>query len=148
MLKIKSNPTYSVTVKLNVDGVEKTAAAYDLTATEAEHLDQFLNEETLNSFLDYRFRRHFCEALVDIPFRQAQDAQLMKEHIARSFMPGDQEDETLGFGKEFEDVFLWMVDELQKDGLIETYYDFNSDYLRMIEPTKVGHALIQMLFGQ
>ena len=148
MLTIKSNPTCSVTITVDIDGQEKTRTVSELTATEAEHLGTFLNEETLNSFLDYRFRRHFCEALVDIPLRQAQDSQLMKEHIARSFMPGNQEDETLDFGKEFEDVFLWMVDELQKDGLIETYYDFNSDYLRMIEPTKVGHALIQMLFGQ
>ena len=148
MLTIKSDPTYSVTIAVNVDGQHRTATVCELSATDVEQLNRFLDENTLNSFLDYRFRRHFCEALVDIPLRQAQDAQLLKEHIACSFIPGYPDEEPIEIDDDFNDVFLSTVDYLKERGLIKVYYDFNSDNLRMIEPTRVGQALIHILFGR
>ena len=51
MIKIKSNPTYSVTVQIEIDGLEKTRTVCELSIDEIEHLESFLDEETLNSFL-------------------------------------------------------------------------------------------------
>ena len=148
MLTIKSDPTYSVTIGIEIDGKEKTKTVCELTMDEVEHLGEFLDKNTMNSFLDYRFRRHFCQALVDIPLRQAQDAQILKEDIANSFIPGYPDEEPIKINDDFNDVFISTVDYLQEKGLIETYYDYKSDYIRMIQPTKVGHSLIQILFGE
>lgn len=148
MLTIKSEPAYSVTITVDIDGQERTVTALDLSPSEADHFEAFLNKEALTPFLEYRFKRAFCESLVDIQLRQAQDAQLVKEHIAGSLIPGYPEIEDFNFGSHFNKTFLEVADNLQNDGLVKIYRDFNSKNIRMIEPTKVGHYLFNLLFGK
>ena len=147
MLTIKSNPAYSVTMTVDIDGNEKTATAFDLNEVEMTLVQDMLNKESLTPLLEYRFQRSFCEGLVDIPLRQAQNATLLKEHIAKSFVPADPE--IVGFKSDgyFNQVFAEVANNLQKKELIKIHYDFNSENIRMIEPTKIGQFVIDLLFG-
>ena len=147
MLTIKSNPAYSVTMKVDIDGEERTMTACDLDIADAMMLDMMTNEDQLNTFLDHRFPKYFCESLVGIPLGQAQDAQLAKEYIAKSFAPGYEAGQPINISDDFDNFFIEVANVLKSRSIIKIHYDFNSENIRMIEPTKIGNIIINFLFG-